>query len=455
MKERFARPWVALTLVILALFPAAMGYAQDAELMAKITELENGIAAAQMAGDNAWMMTASALVLMMTAPGLILFYGGLVRSRNVLSIFMQCVFLMGMASVFWLVIGYSLAFSEGNAFVGGLGYLFLRDVGMEPGGPVSAIPHQTFMFFQMMFAIITPALMVGAFAERFRFKALVPFMFFWLLLIYAPLCHMVWGPGGFLNTKIPALDFAGGTVVHISSGVSALVIALMIGKRRNYPNAEYAPHSLVLSTIGAGLLWVGWFGFNAGSAVAADGRAAGAFSATHFSAAGAALSWMVAEWVVRKKPSLLGAISGIVAGLVGVTPAAGFVTPVDGLLIGLITGAVCFVAVMFLKPRLGFDDSLDVFGVHGVGGITGAVLTGVFTREAIGGTAGLLEGNPGQVVQQVLAVLVTIVLSIAVTATLTFIVDKVIGIRPTEEEEMIGLDLVDHGETGYHNLTPA
>ncbi|MBX3730488.1 MAG: ammonium transporter [Candidatus Sumerlaeia bacterium] len=440
-------------LVAVMLGAASLGVAQEGVSAEALAALEEKIAAAQMAGDNAWMMTSSAIVLMMTAPGLILFYGGLVRARNVLSIFMQSMFLMGLASVFWLVAGYSLAFSEGSPFVGGLDYLFLANVGTEPGGPVDNVPHQTFMFFQMMFAIITPALMTGAFAERFRFKALVPFMLLWLLVVYAPLCHMVWGPGGFLNTTITALDFAGGTVVHISSGVSALVVALMIGRRRNYPSNEYVPHSLVLSAIGAAMLWVGWFGFNAGSALAADGAASGAFSATHFSAAGAMLSWTAAEWVMRGKPSLLGAISGIVAGLVGVTPAAGFVGPVDGLLIGIATGLVCFGAVVFLKPRLGFDDSLDVFGVHGVGGMAGAVLTGVFARVAVGGEAGLLEGNPGQVVQQVLAVVVTIVLSVVATAVLVLLVDKTIGIRPTVEDEMVGLDLVDHGESGYHNLT--
>jgi Amt family ammonium transporter len=454
MGSRNAIRWRRLWgLGALLLAGASLVAAQEPVSAEAWAALEEKIAAAQMAGDNAWMMTSSAIVLMMTAPGLILFYGGLVRARNVLSLFMQSMFLMGLASVFWLVAGYSLAFSEGSPFVGGLDYLFLANVGTEPGGPVDNVPHQTFMFFQMMFAIITPALMTGAFAERFRFKALVPFMLLWLLIVYAPLCHMVWGPGGFLNTTITALDFAGGTVVHISSGISALVVALMIGKRRNYPSNEYVPHSLVLSAIGAAMLWVGWFGFNAGSALAADGAASGAFSATHFSAAGAMLAWTAAEWVLRGKPSLLGAISGIVAGLVGVTPAAGFVGPVDGLLIGIVTGLACFGAVVFLKPRLGFDDSLDVFGVHGVGGMAGAVLTGVFARVAIGGEAGLLEGNPGQVVQQVLAVVVTIVLSVVATAVLVLLVDKTIGIRPTVEEEMTGLDLVDHGESGYHNLT--
>ena len=427
----------------------------------QIAALEAKLSAAQMAGDNAWVMASAALVLMMTAPGLFLFYGGLVRSKNVLSVFMQCFFLMAAISVLWLVYGYSFAFSKGSPFIGGTEYLFLKGVGTEPSGYAATIPHLTWCFFQLMFAIITPALMCGAFAERFRFRAFVPFMIGWFTIVYLPLAHMVWGDGGYLNAflggdnNVDALDFAGGTVVHISSGVSALVLAILLGKRRGYPSSQFAPHSLVLSGIGAGLLWVGWFGFNAGSALSAGGLASAAFLSTHMSASGAALSWLVAEWIFRGKPSFLGAISGAVAGLVAVTPAAGFVTPVSGLFIGLIGGFVCFLACVKLKAALGYDDALDVFGVHGVGGITGAILTGVFAEKSVNavygdGPVGLIDGNPGQVVNQAIAVLITVVLSVIGTTVLYFIVNSVVRAKATAEEQETGLDLVDHGESGYH-----
>jgi Amt family ammonium transporter len=419
-------------------------------------------ASAQTAGDNAWVLVSTALVLMMTAPGLVLFYGGLVRAKNVLSVITQGIFLMGAVSVVWLLFGYSLAFSKGNAFIGGLDYVLLRGVGAEPGPYAATIPHQTFMLFQLMFAIITPALICGAFAERFRFKALVPFTLLWLVGIYVPLAHMVWGDGGLFNAflgpefKVPALDFAGGTVVHISSGVSALVCALYLGRRSGYPGPQFAPHSLVLTALGGALLWMGWFGFNAGSALAANGLATSAFAATHFSAAGATVAWMAMEWMLRGRPSLLGAVSGAVAGLVAVTPASGFVTPVSGLLIGLSAGVACFFACTKLKTAFGYDDSLDVFGVHGVGGTLGAVLTGVFATKAVNpafgpdAPVGLIDGNGAQIVNQLIAAGTTIAFAAAGTFALLFLVDRVISVRATEDEQDLGLDIVDHGESGYH-----
>lgn len=431
------------------------------DLAAQVAALQQAVSDAQLLGNNAWMMTSAALVLMMTAPGLILFYGGLVRSKNILSVLMQGFFLMAVVSLIWLVYGYSLAFGEGNAFVGDFSHLFLAGVDTAPISDAINIPKQTFMFFQLMFAIITPALMVGAFAERFRFKALVPFMILWLTVVYLPLAHMVWADKGLMfafnaDAKIKALDFAGGTVVHISSGISALVLAIYIGKRNGYPGKEFAPHNLVLSAVGAGMLWVGWFGFNAGSALGAGGLASSAFTATHMSAAAATFSWMLAEELFRGKSSLLGAISGAVAGLVAVTPAAGFVTPVSGAIIGLIAGVVCWLAVTKVKSAFGYDDSLDVFGVHGVGGILGAILTGVFATSSVQdvfgtGKVGLIDGNPGQVVQQILAVLITVVLAVVGTLVLVFIVDKMIGIRASDEDQEAGLDIADHGESAYHS----
>jgi Amt family ammonium transporter len=400
---------------------------------------------------------------MMTAPGLMLFYGGLVRAKNVLSLFMQCFYLMGMISLLWLVYGYSLAFAPGNPFIGGFDHLFLKGVGME--ATALTIPDQTFAFFQLMFAIITPALIVGAFAERFRFKALAVFMIAWVTVVYVPLAHMVWGPGGFLHIAdgtFKGLDFAGGTVVHISSGVSALVCAIYLGKRNGYPSGQFVPHNLIFSATGAAMLWVGWFGFNAGSALGAGGAASGAFLATHMSAAAATISWLAAEWLFRGKPSLLGGISGAVAGLVAVTPAAGFVTPVAGTIIGLLAGVVCWLAVTKVKAAFGYDDSLDVFGVHGVGGMLGAVLTGVFAHSSVfaafgekeDGTpmpVGLLEGNPGQVFNQIVGIGVAAGLAVVGTLVILFVVDKLIGVRATAEEQETGLDIVDHGEQAYHH----
>lgn len=412
-------------------------------------------------GDNAWMLTSSAIVLMMTGPGLALFYGGLVRRKNSIATMMQSFVLMCVVTVLWALYGYSIAFADGTPFFGRLTYLFLNGVGGDPNPAYAGtIPQQTFMIFQLMFAIITPALITGAFAERMKFSAMLVFMILWATLVYFPLAHMVWGNGGFLalpslNGKVNALDFAGGTVVHISSGFSALVCALYLGKRLGYPKTPFAPHSLVLSVVGACLLWVGWFGFNAGSAVAAGKLASSAFVATHFGAAAAALGWMIVEWLRQGKPTVLGAISGAVAGLVGITPASGFVTPMAALAIGFIAGIVCFFAVTEVKKRFGYDDSLDAFGVHGIGGLTGAILTGVFATKVVndvysGNPVGLLDGNAKQVVNQLIACGIAIAMAVIGTLIILKIVDLLIGVRVSGEEEVAGLDLSQHGEEGYN-----
>src|SRR5580693_5662708 len=358
------------------------------DVNARLSALEAAVKNAQMAGDNAWMLTSAALVLMMTGPGLALFYGGLVRRKNVLGTMMHSFVLMAIVSVIWAIVGYSLAFGDGLPFIGDLRYLFLNNVGAAPNADYAAtIPQQTYMIYQLMFAIITPALISGAFAERMKFSAMLLFSVLWLFIVYFPLAHMVWGKGGLLNAfsggRFPCLDFAGGTVVHISSGVSALVCALYLGKRRGYKAEQMKPHNLVLSVIGACLLWVGWFGFNAGSALAASPLATSAFVATHFSTASAALAWMCAEWLVTGKPSVLGAISGAVAGLVAITPASGFVKPFPALLIGVVAGVVCYLMVSVVKRKFGYDDTLDAFGVHGMGGTIGALLTGVFATKEV------------------------------------------------------------------------
>jgi len=399
-------------------------------------------------GDNAWILTSSALVLMMTGPGLALFYGGLVRQRNVLGTMMQSFAMMAMMTLLWAIYGYSLSFAEGNTFVGGFGHVFLNGVGMEPNG---SIPHLTFMVFQLMFAIITPALISGAFAERMKFSAMLLFMALWGTVVYFPMVHMVWG-GGFMSGDgmIPCLDFAGGSVVHMSSGVAALVIALYLGKRKGYPNEAMRPHNLSLAFIGACLLWVGWFGFNAGSALAADGLAAVAFVNTHFAAAAAVTGWLVVEWIRDGKPSVLGGITGAVAGLVAITPAAGFVGPMDSIVIGFAGGAICYFAVAVVKAKFGYDDSLDAFGVHGVGGTVGALLTGVFARMAIGGADGLVEGNAGQFVNNALGSALTWVFSGVATFVILKIVDAIIGVRVSAGDESIGLDISQHGEEAYN-----
>jgi Amt family ammonium transporter len=417
-------------------------------------------------GDNAWMLVSTGLVLMMTAPGLILFYGGLVRTKNVLSTMMHSLILMAVMSLLWMVFGYSLAFGEGNAFFGNpLQYLFLNGVGTTPNADYApTIPHQTFMLFQMMFVIITPALISGAVAERIKFSAYLLFIILWVTLVYLPLCHMVWGKGGYFNWasggQVPVLDFAGGTVVHISSGVAALVCALVLGKRDGFPHEPMMPHNVVYSLIGTGLLWVGWFGFNAGSALGAGELATRAFSATHFSAAAAALSWATAEWLLKGKPSVLGAASGMVAGLATITPASGFVTIPAAVIIGLVAGLVCYIAVTKLKSSFGYDDSLDVFGVHGVGSIIGMLLLGVLANvevnPAIAATyhvAGAplsLAGGAGQFVNQLKAVAFTIALSGGTSYILLKLVDKTVGLRVDIEDESVGLDVSQHGERAYN-----
>ena len=431
---------------------------------ARMDALEAAAKSAQSAGDNAWMLTSAALVLLMTGPGLALFYGGLVRKKNILATMMQSFTMMAVITVLWAIVGYSLAFGAGSPFLGDLRYLFLNGVGAAPNADYAGtIPQQTFMVYQLMFAIITPALITGAFAERMKFSAMLLFMILWTLVVYFPMAHMVWGKGGFLNAfsggAVPSFDFAGGTVVHITSGVSALVCALYIGKRVGYPESSTAPHSLVLSFIGACLLWVGWFGFNAGSALAASGLATSAFVATHFAAATAALGWMFAEWIKNGKPSVLGGISGAVAGLVAITPASGFVKPMPALLIGFLAGLVCYFMVTVLKHKLGYDDTLDAFGVHGAGGTLGALLTGVFATNAVNdalkdasgkpAALGLVDGHTAQIVNQAIGVAIAWGLAIVGTFIILKIVDATIGLRVTKEQEIEGLDLVLHGEEGY------
>ncbi len=416
-------------------------------------------------GDNAWMLTSAALVLMMTGPGLALFYGGLVRSKNVLSTMMHSFALMAVVTVLWAVYGYSFAFASGTPFIGGFGYVFLNGVGTAPNADYGAtVPHQTYMIYQLMFAIITPALISGAFAERMKFSAMLLFTCLWSTIIYFPMAHMVWGKGGLLNAflggKIPCLDFAGGTVVHITSGVSALVCALYLGKRLGFPREPMKPHNLVLSLIGACLLWVGWFGFNAGSAVAASGLATSAFVATHFGASAAALGWMFAEWARHGKPSMLGGISGAVAGLVAITPASGFVQPFPALLIGFLAGVFCFFMVTTVKGRFGYDDTLDAFGVHGAGGTLGALLTGIFATKAINDglkdaaghvlPLGWVDGNPKQILNQLAGVVISWVLALVGTWIILRIVDALIGVRASKEAEIEGLDISMHGEEGYN-----
>jgi ammonium transporter, Amt family len=430
----------------------------------RLRALEQSANDARSAGDNAWMLVSSAFVLMMTGPGLALFYGGLVRKKNVLATMMQSFALMAIITVVWAIVGYSLCFAHGNSFIGGFGYAFLRGVGATPNADYAAtIPQQTFMVFQLMFAIITPGLIAGAFAERMKFSAMLLFTILWALLVYFPMAHMVWGKGGLLNAalggKIPCFDFAGGTVVHITSGVSALICALYLGKRVGYPHEQMKPHSVVLSVIGACLLWVGWFGFNAGSALAASALATSAFVATHFGAAAATLGWMLAEWMRSGKPSVLGAISGCVAGLVAITPASGFVQPFPALVIGFLAGIVCYYMVTLVKHKFGYDDSLDAFGVHGAGGTLGAILTGVFATSAInegfrdsaGKTLALgwVDGNAGQVLNQAIGTAVAWGLAIVGTLIILKICDAVIGLRVDEELEIEGLDLAMHGEEGY------
>lgn len=445
--------------------------AQAPSLEEKIAALEKANAAAQaaaaqaqMAGDNAWMLISAALVLMMTGPGLALFYGGLVRRKNVLATMMQSFIMMAVITIIWGVFGYSLAFAKGTPFIGGLGHLFLQGVGSEPSVYATTIPHLTFMVYQLMFAIITPALISGAFAERMKFSGMLVFCSLWTIVVYFPLAHMIWGEGGFLNATlggtVPVLDFAGGTVVHISSGCAALVCALYLGKRVGYPKQPFMPHNLVLAVVGACMLWVGWFGFNAGSALSAGSLASTAFVTTHFGAAAATVSWLLLETWRQGKPTVLGGISGAVAGLAGITQTAGFVTPMSALVIGFIAGIMCYFAVTEVKKRLGYDDSLDAFGVHGISGLTGAILVGVFANSAVNAVfkdangkalpSGLLEGNSRQLLNQIIGALIGAALSMVATYILLVLVDKLVGLRVSGEEEIQGLDLSQHGEEGYN-----
>ena len=427
----------------------------------RLAKLERQVADAKSSADNAWMLTSSALVLMMTGPGLALFYGGLVRKKNVLGTMMQSFILMALVTVLWAIVGYSLCFGGGNGLIGGFENVLLHNVTSQPDVDYSTtIPEQTFMVYQLMFAIITPALITGAFAERMKFSAMVVFMILWSILVYSPMAHMVWGKSGLLNAalggRFPTLDFAGGTVVHITSGVSALICALYMGKRIGYPHTPMPPHSVVLSVIGASLLWVGWFGFNAGSALGSGSLATSAFVATHFGAAAAVVGWSGVEWLRTGKPSVLGAISGAVAGLVAITPASGFVSPTSALLVGLIAGAFCYLMVVKVKARFGYDDSLDAFGVHGAGGTIGALLTGVFAAKAINSIgSGALEGNLRQLGNQFIGVAIAWGLAVLGTLLILFIIDKTIGLRVSEEHEAQGLDLSQHGEEGYYWEVPA
>ncbi|MGI9102683.1 MAG: ammonium transporter [Terriglobales bacterium] len=455
---------IALMLGYAALAGVAQTVAAD-PAADRIAKLEQQVTDARGAADNAWMLVSAALVLLMTGPGLALFYGGLVRKKNVLSTMMQSFAMMAIITVLWAIVGYSLAFAPGNSFIGGLGHMFLRGVGAAPDADYAGtIPQQTFMIYQLMFAIITPALITGAFAERMKFSAMAVFMVLWSLIVYSPMAHMVWGKGGLLNASLggrfPTLDFAGGTVVHVTSGVSALVCAAYLGRRLGYPKELMPPHSVVLSFIGACLLWVGWFGFNAGSALNSGSLATSAFVATHMAAATATLGWSAAEWIRNGKPSALGAISGAVAGLVAITPAAGFVSPMAALVIGLIAGVVCYTMVAKVKAVFGYDDSLDAFGVHGAGGTIGALLTGIFATKLINpvfhdaqGTAlsvGGMDGHWGQVGHQLVGVVSAWTLAIVGTLAILKLVDTVIGLRVSAEDEVQGLDLSQHGEEGYY-----
>lgn len=395
-------------------------------------------------GDTSWVLISSGLVLLMTLPGLILFYGGMVRKKNVLSVCAEIFAVACIASIIWFIAGYSLAFTEGSAFLGGWERAFLS--GLDVTSLKGTIPENVFVLFQMTFAIITATLITGALVERMKFSALLIFMSLWLIIVYVPIAHWVWGPGGFLAND-GVLDYAGGTVVHINAGVAGLVACIVLGPRVGYGSDNMSPHNLVLSVLGACLLWVGWFGFNGGSAVAADGRAGMAMLVTQIATAAAALSWMAAEWSLRGKPSLLGMISGAIGGLVAITPASGFVGPAAALAIGLIAGVCCWGGATWLKHKLGYDDSLDAFGVHGIGGIVGALLTGVFTQAAIGGVPGLIEGNPVQVWIQFKGIIVTMVWSGLVSFVLMKVIAAAVGLRLPVEKEREGLDIVEHGES--------
>ena len=448
---------IGIFALILSMFPM-LSYAQEAT---KATISAPVISA----GDTAWMLVSTALVLLMTIPGLALFYGGLVRRKNVLNVLMQCFIITAVISLEWVAVGYSNAFGSTKGFIapyfGGFDWTFLRGIHINDlspyfvshsqvlanGDKVGTIPHIVFILFQCMFAVITPALIIGAFAERIKFRGFLIFTILWALLIYNPVAHWVWSKDGWLNN---ALDFAGGTVVHINAGIAALVTALMIGKRKYYDGKPTPPHNVPLVVIGAALLWFGWFGFNAGSGLAADGLAANAFLVTHIGTLPAALSWALLDWIINKKPTVVGICTGAVAGLVAITPASGFVDVFGAIMIGLLVSVFCFIMVGVVKPRFGYDDSLDAFGVHGIGGIWGALATGLFATTVIqSSSSGLFYGNPGQFLIQIKAVVTTILYSGIGTAIIFYIVDKIFGVRATEEEESAGLDITQHDEIAY------
>ena len=439
-----------LNALALGLLTLMMPFTADAQAAPEAAALPaHAVALALNSGDTAWMLTSTALVLLMTIPGLALFYAGMVRKKNILATAAQSFAITALVTVLWAIFGYSLAFTNGGesqAFIGGLDRLMLEGMGNEVAHSLAAsIPESVFMTFQMTFAIITPALICGAFADRMKFSALMVFMAAWLLLVYAPVAHWVWG-GGFLG-GMGVLDFAGGTVVHLNAGIAGLVCALVLGKRVGYGQENMAPHNLLYALIGASLLWVGWFGFNAGSAVAANATAGIALANTQIASAAAALSWMLVEWIFQKKPSVLGMLSGAVAGLVAITPAAGFVDPSGSLYIGLIAGGVCYAGAVWLKHAVGYDDSLDAFGVHGIGGAAGAILTGVFATSSINTLGkGAIDGNPGQIITQIEGILITGIYCAAVTFAILMAVKYTIGLRVTKDEEMEGLDLTQHGE---------
>jgi ammonium transporter, Amt family len=431
--HRPKKPWAIMALIFVVIFPS-MALAEEAAVLSS--------------GDTAWMLTATALVLFMTIPGLSLFYGGMVRSKNILSVLMQCFAITSLMTLLWVLYGYSIAFGGDGPYWGGLSKMFLAGVGVDTLS--GTIPETVFMTFQMTFAIITPALMVGAFAERMKFSAMLIFMTIWMTLVYAPICHWVWGGGGWLGNK-GILDFAGGTVVHINAGIAGLVAAIVLGKRKGYPNTAMPPHNLGYTLMGASMLWVGWFGFNAGSELAADGVAGMAMAVTQIATAAAALSWMFIEWVKHGKPSVLGIASGAVAGLVAITPASGAVGPMGAIAIGLASGAGCFITSTTLKRAMGYDDSLDVFGIHAVGGIIGAILTGVFCAESLGGAGfgGDITSISAQVTVQTVGVGATMIYTGIVSFIILKALDGIMGLRVTDDEESEGLDLSQHGERGY------
>ena len=431
--HRPKKSWAIMALILLVIFPS-MALAEEAAVLSS--------------GDTAWMLTATALVLFMTIPGLSLFYGGMVRSKNILSVLMQCFAITSLMTLLWVLYAYSIAFGGDGPFWGGLSKMFLAGVGVDTLS--GTIPETVFMTFQMTFAIITPALMVGAFAERMKFSAMLIFMTIWMTLVYAPICHWVWGGGGWLGNK-GILDFAGGTVVHINAGIAGLVAAIVLGKRKGYPTTAMPPHNLGYTLMGASMLWVGWFGFNAGSELAADGVAGMAMAVTQIATAAAALSWMFIEWAKHGKPSVLGIASGAVAGLVAITPASGAVGPMGAIAIGLASGAGCFITSTTLKRAMGYDDSLDVFGIHAVGGIIGAILTGVFCAEFLGGAGfgGDITSISDQITVQAVGVGATIVYTGIVSFIILKVLDGIMGLRVTDDEESEGLDLSQHGERGY------